>query len=731
MVSKSYKPKKSKCSAKPEQNHPPVKSELEQIIDVSNDAIRIINKYFTVLRINKAFAEITGVDSDAVIGKKCWEAFPSPLCHTPECRLQRILNGEQSIQVEIERKKKDSTTIPCLVTTSPLTDDTGELAGIIEQFRDITEHRRMEGEIKETKDRYRALIEVGNEAGEAIVMLQDLDGKEGIQSFVSDQWSCITGYSREELLGHCFFDLLINKDRQASLKRHRVKMSGKACPGLFEMTIIRKDQIEIPIELTGAYTTYLGKPANVLYIRDITLRKKAEYELANERDRYRSLFENVPVAIWETDYTEIKKYFNNLKSTGITDFRDYFKKNPEEPINIARMQQVIGLNHAALDLFEIETTEEYIRMFERPRYPDTNAQNVGNIDKSTSGDIDYVTHPLILAALTELYVPIAEEQTHFDYENLILTVKGNMKYIHNNFSVAPGCEKTLSRVFISEHDITARKLAEDRLQLYLDNLEDLIDDRTTSLKQEIELRKQTEKQLETELEKRIFFTRAIVHELRTPLTTALGASEILSLNLPEGVNRRLAQNLYHSTKQLSVRINELMDVARGEIGMLKLNTQPVNLKTLLKKINDEFSPVLKDRSAILVMQVSSELSEVIIDQERIEQIIQNLINNALVHSHPGINVKITARQLAKRVQIDVKDTGPGIKEEMQKHLFEMYYKSDGEIDNLSGLRIGLALCKILVELHGGEIWVKSIPGEGSTFSFTIPLAQGKPAVGEL
>jgi PAS domain S-box-containing protein len=251
--------------AKSEYNLEKHGNETEFLFDNISDAIRVINSDFTIRRINRAFAEMTGVNQDEVAGKKCWEIFPSLHCHTTECRLQRILDGEQGLQVEIERKRKDSTSIPCLVTTFPLIDETDKLTGIIEQFRDITEHRQMEKQVRETEDRYKALIELGTEAGEAVVMLQDIDGREGIQTFVSDQWPRMTGYTKEELLGSCFFDLLVPEDCRDSIERHRLKLLGTPVPGLYQMQIVRRDASIAAIEVTGAITVSRAK-SNVLYI---------------------------------------------------------------------------------------------------------------------------------------------------------------------------------------------------------------------------------------------------------------------------------------------------------------------------------------------------------------------------------------------------------------------------------------------------------------------------------
>jgi PAS domain S-box-containing protein len=101
MVSKAMNDEKANCSIKPS---PQTRGELEQFADASNDAVRIINSDYTIRYINKAFAEMTGVNQNDVVGKKCWEVFPSPLCHTPDCRVHRTLDGEQMLTVQIERQ---------------------------------------------------------------------------------------------------------------------------------------------------------------------------------------------------------------------------------------------------------------------------------------------------------------------------------------------------------------------------------------------------------------------------------------------------------------------------------------------------------------------------------------------------------------------------------------------------------------------------------------------------
>lgn len=164
---------------------------------------------------------------------------------------------------------------------------------------------RAEEKLRESEERYRALLHLGGEVGEAVIMVQDTEQGEAIQTFVSEQWPRITGYSMDKLLGMSFFDLVSPKDRRASMERHRRKTRGEAIPGLFEMSIIKKDGTEVPIELTSAYTTFQKKRANVAYIREITKRKQMEEALQQSENLYRTIFETTgtATAIVEEDTT--------------------------------------------------------------------------------------------------------------------------------------------------------------------------------------------------------------------------------------------------------------------------------------------------------------------------------------------------------------------------------------------------------------------------------------------
>jgi two-component system KDP operon response regulator KdpE len=258
-------------------------------------------------------------------------------------------------------------------------------------------------------------------------------------------------------------------------------------------------------------------------------------------------------------------------------------------------------------------------------------------------------------------------------------------------------------------DITERRQAEEQLhQLY---------------QQEKELRQQ----LEEEMKRRVEFTRALAHELKTPLTSVLAAADLLVSELHEEPLQTLAKNIRQGASNLGSRIDELLDLARGEVGMLQVKLDWVDILQLLRETADSMAPLASRRGQSLVLMLPPSLPQVRADAPRLQQVVTNLINNALKFTQVGGNVKLKAKQKDSTIVVEVQDTGRGISKEDQKYLFQPYHRL--QMDYSKGLGVGLALCKMLVELQNGRIWVKSSPGKGSTFGFSLPLETAeKPAV---
>ena len=127
-----------------------ISAELDQIFNTAADGMRLIDKNFNVIRINETLSNLLNLSKDEVVGKKCYETFRGSLCHTADCPLTKIFNGqEERVECDAEKERNDGARIPCIVTATPFRGPNGELLGIVEDFKDITERKRMEDELEQ------------------------------------------------------------------------------------------------------------------------------------------------------------------------------------------------------------------------------------------------------------------------------------------------------------------------------------------------------------------------------------------------------------------------------------------------------------------------------------------------------------------------------------------------------------------------------------------------------
>ena len=136
-----------------------VYAELNQIFNTAGGGMCVIDKDFNLLRINDRFSTLSATNKDEAMGKKCYEVFPGPLCHTPGCSLSRIIGGEERVECEVERERNDGLRIPCILTATPFRGPAGELIGVVENFKDITERKKVEEALAEERNLLRALMD--------------------------------------------------------------------------------------------------------------------------------------------------------------------------------------------------------------------------------------------------------------------------------------------------------------------------------------------------------------------------------------------------------------------------------------------------------------------------------------------------------------------------------------------------------------------------------------------
>lgn len=216
----------------------------------------------------------------------------------------------------------------------------------------------------------------------------------------------------------------------------------------------------------------------------------------------------------------------------------------------------------------------------------------------------------------------------------------------------------------------------------------------------------------------------MTHELRTPLTVVRGYLEELADGSIEP-SPEIYMRLVRETKRLERLVNDLQELSKAEAGYLPINIQPVNIRPLLESIVARFTDQLLEDGPVLQLESPPQLPLVLADIDRTEQVLVNLVGNAVRYTSQG---KITIRAWVddSKLWIAVIDTGMGIAPEDLPHIFERFWRADKSRDRHSGgTGIGLTISRRLVELQGGYIEVASELGVGSTFRFCLPLSLRK------
>jgi signal transduction histidine kinase len=234
-------------------------------------------------------------------------------------------------------------------------------------------------------------------------------------------------------------------------------------------------------------------------------------------------------------------------------------------------------------------------------------------------------------------------------------------------------------------------------------------------------------ELDREIHRRAEFNRALVHELKTPLTAMLASAELFVDELKDDPRQELAINIYRAAQNLDRRTDELLDVARGEVGLLTISPVSGYVRQLLLSMAGNIKAAAGRKKQILNVDIAEELPPVLLDEDRLGQVLYNYLTNAVKYTPEGGQIVLKAYSDERELLVEVTDSGPGISEEAQKRLFEPYYRvpqSGGE--RLSGLGLGLALSKMIILLHSGRVWVKSAPGQGATFGLALPITNIGP-----
>ena len=313
----------------------------------------------------------------------------------------------------------------------------------------------------------------------------------------------------------------------------------------------------------------------------------------------------------------------------------------------------------------------------------------GVLSNNVRKTIDYLPHPLLPKTQSELAVPMIVG------DKLV----GVMDLQSNQLD------------FFSEEDLKIQRTLASQIAIAVENAQQYAEQVQTAAKlRELD-------QLKSE------FLASMSHELRTPLNSIIGFADVLLEGLDGELNERMEEDvrlIRESGRHLRELIGDILDMSKIESGHMELRYEDIDMPQLANDIKATAMSLAQEKNLALNLDIDEKVTTVQADRTRLRQILWNITGNAIKFTEKG-GVTIALQHREEHVLVSIRDTGIGIKEENIAVVFEQFRQIDGGLNRTAGgTGLGMPITKKLVELHGGEIWIESVYGQGSTFFFTIP-----------
>lgn len=654
----------------------------------------------TLLEANRSALAFIGATRDQAIGKPFWDTpWWRGLAEEEVQQLREAVAraaGGNFVRYEVTHLDAHGEPRRFDFSLSPVVDAHGRIVLLIPEGRDITELRRVEQAHQLAEARLSAIVGI---AADAIITV---DEAQRITLF-NDGAREIFGYAAEEMLGQPLEVLLPEGARRAH-RRQMARFGNEtvAARRMGERTEIqgrRKNGALFPAEASISHIEVGGQRYYTAVLRDITDRKRAETEraalLAQERaaraaaeaaERRSSLIAQASTILGASlDYEGTLKALTEIAVPTLADFClvDVLDAHGR----LLRLQSV----HADPTKREAaEALRRYPRDLTRPFLSRATIEGGHSVLESEvseahltalSHDAEHLAFLRALALTSYIVVPLA--------------ARGQTLGALTFGVSSPRPAYELADLALAEEIGRRAAIAIDNARLYERA------QRAVGMRDEV--------------------LGAVSHDLRNPLSAiTMCASSLLDQPTVTADVRHLVETIRDSAEWMQHMIGDLLDVATIDAGHLSVERRPLDPVVVIVRTLALFEQMAQQRGIALTADIPEQLPTILADADRVLQVLSNLVGNALKFTVAGGMVRVSAHVSATQLRVSVHDTGCGIPPEHQKYIFDRFWHAR-RTTRVRGSGLGLAIAKGIVEAHGGQLWVESVVGKGSTFTFALPI----------
>ncbi|RMF91656.1 MAG: PAS domain S-box protein, partial [Methanobacteriota archaeon] len=655
------------------------KDDLERIFNSISDPVMVLDTEHNIIKANPAARKAAGLSLEQMSGEKCYRFFHGTDSPPEGCPHEKLLRSNHPETMEMVMETLEGT---YLVTVAPILSESGRIEGVLHIAKDITERKRAEEALRRSEEKYQAVVE---NSLDGIVIHQD-----GVIVFANAAAARLTGYRVEDFIGKNIMDFVAPEHREKVARNYRDRLAGKKVPHIYEIDVVRKDGSTLPVEVNVNLMSYMGSPSALVYIRDITERKKAEEALKHHLEELQTISEIDRSIIEKPDLSSLLRFIveRAKKLTGADAaffgfvegdviVHRVFRGVRTKAFKRIRLGRGMGVGWLALEKREPVAVEDYLaRKDIVERLPEDALRSIREEGVTSILSVPFLSGSG--APLGVLYVANRSRTGFTDEQVRTLTALAGQTAL------------------VLEH----AKLHEETRRAY--------------------------EELKTLDELKANIIANVSHELRTPLTIASTALELcLSDDVPDEERRELLEMAQEALWRQNMVVENLIEAAAMSAVEKRLRLKPVDLARVIEQVRNEFTPVLIKEKLRMQSSVEPDLPLVRADREKLLLVLRNLVGNAVKFNKEGGSITIKAGVKSGMVEVCVADTGVGIPKSEIGRIFDRLYQVDSSTTRVhGGTGMGLAIVKEIVEAHGGRITVESRVGKGSQFCFTLPIQKG-------